>query len=75
MPRSLVNALSLHHLKLLLKDPPDRHSAVLHSGREHLAVRQQKSINVPITRSALLSFLRGHRYAVQSSTHPTGAQQ
>lgn len=28
-----------------------------------------------ITRAALLAFLRRHRYAVQSSTHPTGAPQ
>jgi pyridoxamine 5'-phosphate oxidase-like protein len=28
-----------------------------------------------ITRAALLAFLRSHRYAVQSSTHPTGAPQ
>lgn len=28
-----------------------------------------------MTRAALLAFLRGHRYAVQSSTHPTGAPQ
>jgi Uncharacterized stress protein (general stress protein 26) len=29
----------------------------------------------PLTRAALLAFLRSHRYAVQSSTHPTGAPQ
>jgi general stress protein 26 len=29
----------------------------------------------PITRATLLTFLRSHRYAVQSSTHPTGAPQ
>jgi pyridoxamine 5'-phosphate oxidase-like protein len=28
-----------------------------------------------MTRAALLAFLRSHRYAVQSSTHPTGAPQ
>ncbi|HKV97280.1 MAG TPA: pyridoxamine 5'-phosphate oxidase family protein [Gammaproteobacteria bacterium] len=28
-----------------------------------------------ITRAALLAFLRSHRYAVQSSTHPTGTPQ
>ncbi len=28
-----------------------------------------------ITRTALLAFLRSHRYGVQSSTHPTGAPQ
>ena len=28
-----------------------------------------------ITRAALLAFLRSHRYAVQSSTHPSGAPQ
>jgi len=28
-----------------------------------------------ITRAVLLAFLRSHRYAVQSSTHPTGAPQ
>ena len=31
--------------------------------------------NMSITRSTLLAFLRRHRYAVQSSTHPTGAPQ
>lgn len=30
---------------------------------------------MPITRTALLAFLRSHRYAVQASTHPTGAPQ
>lgn len=29
----------------------------------------------PLTRAALLAFLRSHRYAVQSSAHPTGAPQ
>jgi pyridoxamine 5'-phosphate oxidase-like protein len=29
----------------------------------------------PLTRAALLAFLRSHRYAVQSSTHPSGAPQ
>ena len=28
-----------------------------------------------ITRAALLEFVRGHRYAVQSSVHPNGAPQ
>src|SRR5712671_5841440 len=31
--------------------------------------------NVPITRTALLEFLRSRRYAVQSSLHPGGAPQ
>src|SRR5882762_8613900 len=31
--------------------------------------------NVPITRTALLEFLRSRRYAVQSSLHPSGAPQ
>jgi Pyridoxamine 5'-phosphate oxidase len=30
---------------------------------------------LPITRTDLLAFLRGHRYAVQGSTHATGAPQ
>jgi len=30
---------------------------------------------VPITRTALLGFLRSRRYAVQSSLHPSGAPQ
>jgi hypothetical protein len=30
---------------------------------------------VPITRAALLDFLRSRRYAVQSSLHPSGAPQ
>ena len=30
---------------------------------------------MPITRAALLEFLRSRRYAVQSSLHPTGAPQ
>lgn len=29
----------------------------------------------PLSRAALLTFLRSQRYAVQSSTHPTGAPQ
>lgn len=29
----------------------------------------------PLTRATLLAFLRSHRYAVQSSIHPTGAPQ
>ena len=29
----------------------------------------------PLTRAALLRFLRGHRYAVQSSIHPAGVPQ
>ena len=29
----------------------------------------------PLTRATLLTFLRSHRYAVQSSTHPSGAPQ
>jgi Pyridoxamine 5'-phosphate oxidase len=33
------------------------------------------SMSPPLTRSALLAFLRSHRYAVQSSAHPTGAPQ
>jgi len=32
-------------------------------------------MEVPITRAELLTFLRSHRYAVQSSTHSTGAPQ
>lgn len=32
-------------------------------------------MRTPLTRAALLAFLRSHRYAVQSSTHLTGAPQ
>ena len=32
-------------------------------------------MRTPLTRPALLAFLRSHRYAVQSSTHLTGAPQ
>ena len=42
---------------------------------ERWALASATNPNVPLSRAALLEFLRSRRYAVQSSLHPTGSPQ